>query len=115
MVCHRALIRLPALALAVALLALPRWAGAGVLDAPPHPAVARIIVQEAGGTAYGSGSLVDAREQYGLVVTNWHVVRDATGTIEVVFPSGFRSEARALKLDHTWDLAALVVDRKSVV
>ena len=27
-----------------------------------------------GATAYGSGTLVDVRDQYGLVVTNWHVV-----------------------------------------
>ena len=45
--------------------------------ATPHPAVARIIVPEGGATAYGSGTLVDVRDQYGLVVTNWHVVRDS--------------------------------------
>ncbi|MEM9186061.1 MAG: trypsin-like peptidase domain-containing protein [Planctomycetota bacterium] len=77
----------------------------------PRPAVARIVVEEQGGVAFGSGALVDARGGYGLVVTNWHVVRDATGPIEVVFPSGFRSEARRLKLDQDWDLAALVIWR----
>ena len=75
----------------------------------PHPAVARIIVPEADGIAYGSGTLVDVREGYGLVATNWHVVRDATGKIEVQFPGGFRSEALPLKLDQDWDLAALVI------
>ncbi|TWT77417.1 Serine protease [Posidoniimonas polymericola] len=79
--------------------------------AAPHPSVARIIVQEQGATAFGSGSLIDRREQYGMVITNWHVVRDAVGKIEVVFPDGFRSEARALKLDEDWDLAALVIWR----
>lgn len=77
----------------------------------PHPAVCRVAVQEQGGQAFGSGTLVDVREQYGLVITNWHVVRDATGPIEVRFPSGFTSQARPLKLDETWDLAALVVWR----
>lgn len=77
----------------------------------PHPAVCRIAVAERGGQAFGSGTLIDAREQHGLVVTNWHVVRDATGKIEVLFPSGFVSEARPLKLDETWDLAALVIWR----
>ncbi len=77
----------------------------------PHPAVCRIAVEERGGKAFGSGTLIDAREQYGLVITNWHVVRDATGKIEVTFPGGFKSEARPLKLDETWDLAALVVWR----
>ncbi|TWT99691.1 Serine protease [Botrimarina colliarenosi] len=77
----------------------------------PHPAVCRVAVVERDGMAFGSGTLIDAREQYGLVVTNWHVVRDAKGKIEVRFPGGFTSEARPLKLDETWDLAALVVWR----
>lgn len=75
----------------------------------PHPAVARIVVKEGSGFAFGSGSLIDTRGEYGLVITNWHVVREATGSIEVVFPSGFRSEARSIKLDEDWDLAALVI------
>jgi hypothetical protein len=82
--------------------------------ATPHPAVARIIVPEGDATAYGSGTLVDVRDQYGLVVTNWHVVRDARGVVEVVFPSGFRSRARPLKVDPDWDLAALVVWRPPI-
>ncbi|QDT69481.1 Serine protease [Planctomycetes bacterium MalM25] len=77
----------------------------------PHPAVCRIAVAERGGQAFGSGTLIDTRERYGLVVTNWHVVRDATGKIEVRFPSGYVSEARPVKLDETWDLAALVIWR----
>lgn len=77
----------------------------------PHPAVARIVVPEGDATAFGSGTLVDARDQFGLVVTNWHVVRDGTGDIEVIFPDGFRSKARALKVDRDWDLAALVIWR----
>ncbi|HEX6960430.1 MAG TPA: serine protease [Lacipirellula sp.] len=81
----------------------------------PHPAVARIIVPE-GNTAvsYGSGTLVDVRERFGLVVTNWHVVRDGTGEVEVVFPDGFRSKARPLKVNADWDLAALVIWRPPV-
>jgi hypothetical protein len=82
--------------------------------ATPHPAVARIIAPENGATAYGSGTLVDVRDQYGLVVTNWHVVCDASGVVEVVFPDGFRSHARPLKVDRDWDLAALVIWRPSV-
>src|SRR5687768_9079520 len=46
-------------------------------QATPHPAVARIVVPEKSATAYGSGTLVDVRDQYGLVVTNWHVVCDS--------------------------------------
>ena len=80
----------------------------------PHPAVARIVVPEQGATAYGSGTLVDVREQFGLVITNWHVVRDSTGTVEVIFSNGFRSQARPLKVDRDWDLAALVIWRPPI-
>jgi hypothetical protein len=77
----------------------------------PHPAVARIVVPEGNATSYGSGTLIDVRDEYGLVVTNWHVVRDGTGEVEVIFPDGFRSKARPLKVDADWDLAALVIWR----
>jgi hypothetical protein len=77
----------------------------------PHPAVARIIVPEGNATSYGSGTLVDVRDEFGLVITNWHVVRDGQGDVEVVFPDGFRSKARPLKVDSDWDLAALVIWR----
>ena len=80
----------------------------------PHPAVARITVSEGAATSYGSGTLIDVRDQFGLVVTNWHVVRDARGPIDVSFPSGEHSKARALKVDPDWDLAALVVWRPNV-
>jgi hypothetical protein len=77
----------------------------------PHPAVVRIIAAERDGASMGSGVLVAADSSHGLVVTNWHVVRDATGPITVVFPDGFRSGALVLKTDHDWDLAALAIQR----
>src|SRR4051812_15072810 len=80
----------------------------------PHPAVARIIVPEDGATAFGSGTLVGVNKDHGLVITNWHVVRDGTGLVEVVFPDGFRSNAKPLKVDSDWDLAALVIWRPRV-
>jgi hypothetical protein len=86
-----------------------------VASSTPHPAVVRVIVEEGKALANGSGSLVAARDQYGLVVTNWHVVRQATGKVEVVFPSGFRSAATVLKTDEDWDLAALLVWRSDVM
>jgi len=77
----------------------------------PHPAVARISAPEQGAISFGSGTLVYVEGDYGLVVTNWHVVRDATGEIGVVFPSGFHSPASVAKVDRDWDLAALVIWR----
>lgn len=96
--------------------AAARWPWSPPDPAPqqPHPAVVRIIAQERDGIAAGSGTLVDVRDQFGLVVTNWHVVRDATGPVNVVFPDGFRSAARVLQVDRDWDLAALLIWRPSV-
>jgi hypothetical protein len=82
----------------------------------PLPAVVRVIAVD-GETAFGSGTmmslgsgtLVDANQDYGLVITNWHVVRDAVGPVEVVFPNGFHSMARVVRTDREWDLAALLI------
>lgn len=100
---------LPTIALVCCLAALIALSPIAAARQTPHPAVVRIKVPEADGTAYGSGTLVDVREDYGLVLTNWHVVHAATGPIEVTFPSGFVSQARSLKMDSEWDLAALVI------
>jgi hypothetical protein len=62
----------------------------------------------------GTGTLVAARGRHGLVVTNWHVVRDARGPINVIFPDGFRSGASVLGTDADWDLAALAIWRPNV-
>ncbi|MBL8826884.1 MAG: trypsin-like peptidase domain-containing protein [Planctomycetaceae bacterium] len=80
----------------------------------PHPAVARIVVPEGDGFAYGSGTLVDVNDQMGLVVTNWHVVQGGRGQITVKFPDGFESPAQVLKTDRDWDLAALAIRRPNV-
>ena len=58
--------------------------------------------------------LVAVDPSHGLVITNWHVVRDAAGAILVSFPDGFTSGAVVLKTDHTWDLAALAIWRPNV-
>jgi serine protease Do len=114
----------PLLPLAVVLLATPVAMGRPALlgrDPPrpsgggqPHPAVVRVVVPEGGSMSLGSGTLVAVSEKLGLVVTNWHVVRDAKGQIVVVFPDGFRSGATVVRTDRDWDLAALAVWRPSV-
>ncbi len=105
-------------AIAILLLVGPAWSDAAdsfihssqqTISRTPHPAVVRIISLEKSGTSYGSGSLVARQGSYGIVVTNWHVVRDVDGEILVTFPGGFRSTAKILKTDKTWDLAALLV------
>ncbi len=66
---------------------------------------------EKNAVSYGSGTLIDARGEFGLVVTNWHVVRDAAGTILVEFPEGHKSAAHVVRTDPDWDLAALAIHR----
>jgi hypothetical protein len=63
--------------------------------------------------AHGSGTLVGLRGEYGLIATNWHVIRDARGPIIVTFPDGSRSAATVAKVDEDWDLAALLIWRPS--
>jgi hypothetical protein len=96
-----------ALAAASAVAAPPQL---GPLDrAAPHPAVVRIVAPGRDSVSYGSGTLVDVSDRHGLVVTNWHVVNEATGPISVVFPDGFRSGASVQSVDRDWDLAALAI------
>ncbi len=109
--------RLLALTLAIGA-ASTAWAQPAFTPAPsfsgPHPAVVRVVAPERDGTAYGSGALVAVNESSGLVVTNWHVVRDAAGPITVFFPDGFHSGAYLLRTDRDWDLAALAIRRPNV-
>lgn len=83
-------------------------------NSTPHPSVVRVFVPESHGMSVGSGTLVAVGQQHGLVLTNWHVVRDGKGEISVVFPDGFRSGATVLKVDQNWDLAALLIWRPHV-
>ncbi|MEZ6101282.1 MAG: serine protease [Pirellulaceae bacterium] len=80
----------------------------------PHPAIVRVIAPEQGATALGSGSYVDYFGDIGLVLTNWHVVRDATGPVQVVFPGGLRTSAKVLKTDDDWDLAVLAIHKPEI-
>jgi len=75
----------------------------------PHPAVARIIAPESSGTSMGSGVLIDINRSQGLVITNWHVVRDSRSAVLVQFPDGFQSAGTVVRWDEAWDLAALVI------
>ncbi len=74
-----------------------------------HAAVARIVAPGNGSISYGSGTLVFANERYGLVITNWHVINEATGPISVHFPSGFYSLGTVQRVDRDWDLAIIAI------
>jgi hypothetical protein len=75
----------------------------------PHPSVARIIAPDQGGVSLGSGVLVDVNRTQGLILTNWHVIRDSRSAVLVQFPDGFQSAGTVIRYDEAWDLAALVV------
>jgi hypothetical protein len=79
-----------------------------------HPAVVRVVAPGKGSVSFGSGTLVDAKGDYGLVITNYHVISESTGNISVIFPDGFYSLAKVRKVDRDWDLAALVIKRPNV-
>ena len=63
----------------------PGWSNAPTI----HPAVVRVVAPGQGSISYGSGTLVHVNDQYGLVLTNWHVINEATGPISVHFADGF--------------------------
>lgn len=74
-----------------------------------HPSVVRVRSVESDGISNGSGTLIGVDEKRGYIITNWHVVKGASGTISVEFPDGFRSAATVMKMDKEWDLAILVI------
>ena len=76
-------------------------------DQTPHPAVARIIAPESTGVSLGSGVLVDVNGSQGLVLTNWHVIRDSRSAVLVQFADGFQSAGTVIRFDEAWDLAAI--------
>ena len=76
---------------------------------PPHPAVCRIVAPEQAGTSLGSGVLVDVNRAQGLVLTNWHVIRESRSAVLVQFPDGFQSAGTVIRWDEAWDLAAIVI------
>jgi hypothetical protein len=95
-------------ALVVSLLLKPVAAAEFSADVP-HPAVARIMSVETNAASFGSGTLVYKQGKHALLVTNHHVIRDSKEEILVSFPNGFRSSAKVVASDPTWDLAALLI------
>jgi hypothetical protein len=96
------------------LCAFPFWwwdggSSAQVVSTQPHPAVARISAEEQGAMSFGSGTLIATHPNYGLIITNWHVIRDCKGRIEATFPNGIRIPAVVVSTDPVWDLALLMI------
>jgi len=79
----------------------------------PHPSVVRIIAFDKGGRShvFGSGTYISSYGLYGIIITNWHVVRDSEGLIQVHFPDGVGYYAAVITTDSTWDLAVLMIEK----
>jgi putative serine protease PepD len=72
------------------------------------PAVAMIIVQTRGGIGEGSGVSFQAGEQSSNILTNNHVVANAT-RIQVLMPDGRHFDAKVVGTDARADLAVIQV------
>lgn len=85
----------------------PNFAGSNL--AVDSRAIVRIV--NAGGAArtLGSGTLVEANDDEGLILTCAHLFRESVGTVSVVFPGRESLAARLAKIDASADLAALIV------
>lgn len=71
-----------------------------------EPSVVTIAAQSQGGTSEGSGVIVRAD---GMIVTNYHVVSGATGTITVTLHDGSSASATVAASNQANDLALLKV------
>ena len=80
------------------------------------PNIVRIIAFDSSGQSFGTGSYVGTYGEYGIVLTNWHVVftEQTEGLVHVHFlsgPSGFSSFGAIVKSDPLWDLALIAISK----
>ncbi len=77
----------------------------------PLSNVVRLVAFESSGQSFGSGAYVGNFGEYGLVLSNWHVICEAEGLVHVHFSNGFASYGAILIADKTWDLALIAVSK----
>ncbi|MDR3233258.1 MAG: serine protease [Planctomycetaceae bacterium] len=77
----------------------------------PLPNVVRVIAFDYAGQSFGSGSYIGTYKEYGIVITNRHVVADAEGLVHVHFPCGFSTFGAVIQSDAKWDLALVAVSK----
>jgi len=75
------------------------------------PYVVRIIAFDSTGQSFGTGSYIGTYGEYGVILTNWHVVSETDSLIHVHFPSGFSSFGARVKGDDKWDLALIAISK----
>lgn len=77
----------------------------------PLPNVVRLVAFDQGGQSFGSGSYIGNNDEYGLILSNWHVVCEADGLVHVHFPCGFSTFGAVVQSDKKWDLAMIAVSK----
>ena len=75
------------------------------------PYVVRVIAFDSDGQSFGTGSYVGTYGEYGVILTNWHVISETEGLVHVHFPSGFSSFGAVIKGDRIWDLALIAISK----
>jgi hypothetical protein len=77
----------------------------------PFPNIARLVAFDPNGQSFGSCSYIGSVGDYGVIVSNWHVICEADGLVHVHFPSGFSSFGAIVQFDRKWDLAVIVISK----
>ena len=75
------------------------------------PNVVRIVSYDKAGQSLGSGSYIGSYNNYGLILSNHHIVEESDCLIHVHFPNGFSSFGFVLLSDDKWDLALILISR----
>jgi len=80
------------------------------------PYVVRVIAFDSDGQSFGTGSYVGTYGEYGVILTNWHVICETEGLVHVHFPLdfssfGFSSFGAVVKSDRIWDLALIAISK----
>ncbi|MDR2706895.1 MAG: serine protease, partial [Planctomycetaceae bacterium] len=75
------------------------------------PNVIRLVAFDQSGQSFGSGSYIGNYSDYGLILSNWHVIYGADGLVHIHFPNGFSSYGAVVLSDQKWDLALIVISR----
>lgn len=98
--------------LPICLLAVLLLAGFTRADAPPDFCVRVFVTDRGGEHSMGSGTLLSPT----LIVTNWHVVKDADRRypVKILFPSWKVVAGRIVKADRRWDIAAIIIPKVDV-
>lgn len=79
--------------------------------AQPLPNIVRLVAFDNKGQSFGSGSYIGNYDDYGLILSNWHVVCESDGLVHVHFPNGFSSFGAIVNSDKTWDLAMIIISK----